>query len=269
MYRIGMFSKLGKVTVKTLRHYDETGLLVPAFVDTENGYRYYTTGQLFRLGEIMALRQMGFSIPEISALVDGHHPGGILEQRKAELECEKQNVALRLARLNHYMQEQKEGKGMNYQAVIKEIPACTVFSVRRVVPNYAALGEIMPTVGAQVAATNPGIRCVEPDYCFNIYHDKEFKEENADVEICQAVTTRGKDSDGVVFKDLPAVTVVSVLHKGAYSKLGQAYAYAVKWVEENGYHIIDNLRESYIDGVWNKDSEDEWLTEIQVPVEKK
>jgi len=89
------------------------------------------------------------------------------------------------------------------------------------------------------------------------------------VEICEAVTSKGKDGDGIIFKDLSAVTVVSVLHRGAYKNLGKAYAYAMQWVEQNGYMISDHLRESYIDGIWNKDSVDEWLTEIQVPVEKK
>ncbi len=62
---------------------------------------------------------------------------------------------------------------------------------------------------------------------------------------------------------------MSVLHKGSYEKLPEAYAYAVRWVEENGYQIVDNVRESYIDGVWNKEKAEDWLTEIQVPVEKK
>ena len=89
------------------------------------------------------------------------------------------------------------------------------------------------------------------------------------MEICEAVTSRGNDGDGIVFKDIPAITAVSVLHRGAYEKLGDAYAYAMQWVEQNGYRIINNVRESYIDGIWNKDNADDWLTEIQVPVEKK
>jgi len=269
MYRIGMFSKLGRVTIKTLRHYDEVGLLTPAHVDNENGYRYYTTDQLFRLNEIVALRQMGFSIPEITDIVDGRNISMILEQRKAELISERESVSDRLFRLENYILEQKEGHSMNYQAVIKEIPAYTVFAVRQIIPNYAALGEVMPAVGEKVAKANPGIQCVKPDYCFNIYHDGEHKETDVDVEICQAVTSKGKDGDGVVFKDLPAVTVVSVLHRGAYDNLGKAYAYALQWVEQNGYKITDHLRESYIDGIWNKDNVEEWLTEIQVPVERK
>ena len=43
----------------------------------------------------------------------------------------------------------------------------------------------------------------------------------------------------------------------------------MKWIEENGYEIVDFARESYIDGCWNKSSEADWLTEIQVPVKKK
>ena len=269
MYRIGMFSKLGRVTIKTLHHYDEVGLLTPSHVDEENGYRYYTTSQLFRLNEIVALRQMGFSIPEISAIVDGHNIAGILTQRKAELESEARNITDQLFRLNHYINERKEGQKMNYQAVIKEIPSYTVYSAKYTIPNYAALNEIMPALGEKVGKANPGIKCVEPDYCFNVYLDGEYRETDINVEICQAVTSCGKDGDGIVFKDIPAITAVSVLHRGSYEKLGEAYAYAMQWVEQNGYQIIENVRESYIDGIWNKDNVDDWLTEIQVPVQKK
>ena len=269
MYRIGMFSKLGKVTIKTLHHYNEVGLLVPAHVDEENGYRCYTTDQLFRLNEIIALRQMGFSILEISAIVDGHNITGILTQRKAELESEVQNVTDRLFRLGHYINEQKEGHSMKYQAVIKEIPSYTVYSARYTIPNYAVLNEIMLALGEKVGKANPGLKCVEPGYCFNVYLDGEYRDTDINVEICEAVTSRGKDGDGIVFKDIPAVTAVSVLHRGAYEKIGAAYAYAVQWAEQNGYQIVDNVRESYIDGIWNKDNVDDWLTEIQVPVVKK
>jgi len=269
MYRIGQFSKLGKTTIKTLHHYDETGLLVPAYVDEENGYRYYTTDQLFRLHKIVALRQMGFSIPEVSAIVDGHNIAGILEQRRIELESEVQNIADQLFRLQNYIQEQKEGHIMSYQAIIKEIPAFTVYSAKYVIPNYASLNEIMPALGEKVTKANPGIKCVEPGYCFNVYLDGEYRDTDINVEICEAVTTRGKDGDGILFKDIPTCTVVSVLHKGAYSGIGAAYAYAMQWVEQNKYEVVDHVRESYIDGIWNKDSEEDWLTEIQVPVAKK
>jgi effector-binding domain-containing protein len=158
---------------------------------------------------------------------------------------------------------------MNYQAVVKEIPPYTVYSARYVLPNYAALNEIMPALGKKVEKANPGIKCVEPGYCFNVYLDSEYRDTDINVEICEAVVAKGKDGDGIVFKEIPAITAVSVLHRGAYEKLGAAYAYAVSWAEQNGYQIAGNTRESYIDGIWNKDKVDDWLTEIQVPVIKK
>ncbi len=157
---------------------------------------------------------------------------------------------------------------MNYQAIVKEIPAYTVFAVRRTIPNYAALAEIMPAVGEKVARSNPDVNCVRPDYCFNVYLDGEYRDTDIDVEICQAVDGPGRDGDGIVFKEAPAIRAVSVLHRGGYDRLGEAYAYAMGWVEQNGYRLAGHVRESYIDGIWNKADEGDWLTEIQVPVVK-
>lgn len=274
MYRIGMFSKLSKVTIKTLRYYDEVGLLAPAHVDEENGYRYYMAEQLIRLNEIVALRQMGFSISEITDIVACHDVTGknvtvILEERLAELQAEQKAVTERLFRLENYILEQKEGHSMKYQAVLKEIPKCIVYSEKNLVPNYAALNEIMPSLGAKVLKANPDIKCIEPGYCFNVYLDGEYRDTDINVEICEAVDRMGNNVDQVVFKEIPAVTAVSVLHRGPYERIREAYAYAMQWVEQNGYRIVDHVRESYIDGIWNKESMEDWLTEIQVPVEKK
>ncbi|MFV0485519.1 MAG: MerR family transcriptional regulator [Candidatus Saccharimonadales bacterium] len=268
MYRIGMFSKLGLVTIKTLHHYDEVGLLKPAHIDDENGYRYYDSSQLFRLGEIVQLRQMGFSIPEITAIIDGHNIANILKQRKLELENEMHDASARLSRLENYINERKEGYKMDYQAVIKDLPEFIVFAAKYTIPNYAALNTIMPGLGEKVSKANPDLKCVQPGYCFNVYLDGEYRDADINVEICEAVVKKGKDGDGFIFKTVPAVKVVSVLHRGAYGGLGKAYAYAIQWVEQNGYKVVDNIRESYIDGIWNKDDAKDCLTEIQVPIEK-
>ncbi len=67
MYKIGLFSKMNKVTIKALRYYDEIGLLKPALVDEFTGYRYYTAEQMPRLHRILMLKGIGFSINEIEA----------------------------------------------------------------------------------------------------------------------------------------------------------------------------------------------------------
>lgn len=268
MYRIGMFSQIGRVTIKTLRFYDEIGLLRPAFTDPDTGYRYYTTAQIERLHQIVALKQIGFAIAEIAAILDGRREEDMLQQRRLEIENQLADSQERLSRINHYISLQKEGYAMNYQAVVKNIPACTVFSKRLRIPDYAALMTEVPKTGAEVSAANPGLTCAEPEYCFNIYHDGEYREKNIDVEICQAVTSRGQDVGGIVFKDMPAVTVVSTMHKGTYDNLGQAYGFLFQWIEENNYQTADLPRESYIDGIWNKQDVADWLTEVQIPIRK-
>ena len=268
MYRIGMFSKMGKVTVKTLHHYDEVGLLTPAHVDQETGYRYYDTEQLFALNDILGLRQMGFSIQEITDIFAGRNVEMILAQRRAELISERERATDQLFRLEHYQNQRKDGMKMDYQVVVKEIPACIVFAKRQILPNYAALTQAVPAVGMKVAEANPTLQCVEPSYCFNVYLDGEYRQENIDVEICQAVTGYGKETDGIVFKEMPAVQVASLLHKGPYEALGSAYAYGLKWAQDNGYRVADHIRESYIDGIWNCDDVADWLTEVQIPITK-
>ena len=61
MLKIGEFSKLSRVSIRMLRHYDDIGLLKPAFIDSFTGYRYYKPEQLPVIGRITALKDMGFS----------------------------------------------------------------------------------------------------------------------------------------------------------------------------------------------------------------
>jgi DNA-binding transcriptional MerR regulator len=70
MLKIGDFSRLGQVTVKTLHHYDDLGLLHPAHIDASTSYRYYTLEQLPRLHRIMALKELGLFLEQIGLLLD-------------------------------------------------------------------------------------------------------------------------------------------------------------------------------------------------------
>src|SRR5271170_4978225 len=70
MLRIGDFSSLSQITIKTLRYYDEQGLLRPAHVDAVTGYRYYAVSQLPRLHRILALRDLGFSLDQIGSILN-------------------------------------------------------------------------------------------------------------------------------------------------------------------------------------------------------
>lgn len=81
LYKIGMFANMNRVTIKTLRYYDEQKLLVPVYVDEENGYRYYAAGQAAQLHRIIALKNMGFSIDDIRRITDGAEEKSFLLQK--------------------------------------------------------------------------------------------------------------------------------------------------------------------------------------------
>lgn len=269
MFYIGEFSKMGKTTIKTLHHYDRIGLLRPAAVDGATGYRLYTTGQLVDLHRIQALRQAGLSVDEVAAIVAGADPRPILARRRDQIERELNERKDRLARIAFMLSDEEKGFTMDYQATVKDIPSCIVFSKTMTVPDYSAYNEVIPALGRAVRAANPNLKCATPEYCFITYLDGEYKERDITIKYSEAVEEFGVESDGIVFEEAPAVTVLSVMHRGSYADLPRAYAFAMEWIEQNGYRTTDFARESYIDGVWNCDDESQWLTEIQVPVEKK
>ena len=266
MFRIGEFSKMGKTTIKTLRYYDDIGLLKPEEIDRFTGYRFYTTDQLIALHKIQAYRQIGLSIDEIKLILSGFDAAPILEKRKAELASEIAEGTNQLSRIEFILQGNGKESYMDYVVTIKELPECIVYSKKLTVPSYDAYFEVIPAIGARITEQYPELKCATPEYCFIVYLDGEHREKDINIEFCEAVDRMWPDFDDFVFKAMPAVKVVSVLHKGPYSELGQAYAFAATWVKENGYIVADSPRESYIDGIWNKDSEEDWLTELQIPI---
>lgn len=269
MYRIGQFSKLTKTTIKTLHYYDEIGILKPEHIDEFTGYRFYTTRQLVELHKIQSYRQIGLSINEIVIILKGGDISKILEARKAELEDEIANCTEKLSRIEFILCDKQEDYFMNYQATIKELPQCIVYCKKLKVKSYDDYFSIIPAIGQECMKANPGLKCSIPEYCFIVYLDGEYKEKDFNIEFCEAVEKFGNETESIKFKEILSTEAVSVMHKGPYSELSKAYAYAYSWIEDNGYISSDNPRESYIDGIWNKESEEEWLTEIQIPIKKK
>ena len=78
-----------------------------------------------------------------------------------------------------------------------------------------------------------------------------------------------KETGELRFKVLPEIQAACIFHKGSYAAFPESYETVLRFVEENGYEIAGPIRESYIDGVWNKEEDSQWLSEIQVPVRKK
>ncbi len=266
MYRIGDFSKMSKTTIKTLRYYDEIGLLKPKETDSFTGYRMYSTSQLNDLHKIYALKQAGLMVEEIRSIINGADSNAILQKRKKEILEKLKETNNQLSALEFILNGKQEENTMNYVARIKEIPECIVYSIKMKVASYNDYFALVPPIGETILAKYPDLKCTVSEYCYLNYLDNEYKEKDFNVELCESVDKLKPDFDNVQFKKTDKITVASVMHKGPYSTIRSAYAYILKWVEENGYKQADVPRESVIDGIWNKDSEDEWLTEVQIPI---
>ena len=263
MLKISDFSKLSHLTVKALRFYEKEGLLRPASIDEWTGYRLYETSQLETAAKIKSYRQLGLSIDEIKAVFAGSDVKKILQEKSKSLVNEKHLIESRLSIINSIL----EDKEMKYQVTEKVIPEKIVYTAETVLRSFADAMEWIPSVGQECLKLNPAMKCSEPPYEFCEYLDGEYKDTDICIRHSEAVTAFGKENEHIKFKTLPAAKVLSIYHKGSYAAIGEAYAFLMKYAEKNGYTAAGLARECYIDGIWNKESEEDWLTEIQLPVE--
>ncbi len=262
MLKIGEFSKLSHNTVKALRFYEKEDLLIPASVDEWTGYRLYESSQLETAAKIKTFRQLGLSIDEIKSIFSGEDVMKVLSAREAELRKLQQKTDIQLSVIKFFMEE----KEMKYQVTLKEIPEMIVYSSETVLAEYEDAMQWIPSVGEECMRLNPGIKCAEPPYEFCEYPDGEYRETDIRIRHNEAVTSFGKENEHIRFRTLPAAKVLSIYHKGAYDMIGEAYAFIGEYAEKNGYEIAGLARESYIDGIWNRESVSDWLTEVQLPV---
>src|SRR5271166_396140 len=103
MFSLGEFARHGRVSVRMLRHYDAAGLLRPARVDPASGYRFYAASQLARLNRIIALKDLGFTLEQVRAMLDeqvsGEQLRGMLWLRQAGLQSQIAADTSRLAQV--------------------------------------------------------------------------------------------------------------------------------------------------------------------------
>lgn len=263
MLKIGEFSKLSHLTVKALRFYEKEGLLIPESIDDWTGYRFYETRQLEEASQIKSYRQLGLSIEEIKAIKNGADKKLIFSAKAELLRVQKAELDVRLSIISHILEDEE----MKYQVIEKEIPEAIVYYTQVRVKNFSEMMTLIPELGQECHSLNPDIKLANPEYEFCEYLDGEYKESNFLIRHNEAVDRMGVENDRIKFRTIPAVKVLSVFHKGHYDQIGEAYSFLMKYAKENGYKIAGLARESYIDGVWNKESVEEWLTEVQLPIE--
>jgi effector-binding domain-containing protein len=270
MLKIGQFSRFSQVTTKTLRYYDQIGLLKPAEVDRFTGYRYYSATQLPRLHRILALKDLGLSLEQIGDLLEGDlspdQIRGILRMKQAEIQQQVEEEQARLRRVEQRLKQIEQEETMSTQEVVlKKVSAQAVASVRDNVPIAGLqqlFGDLFGYLGQRgIGPAGPPI---------GIYYDHEFQEGDAiDVEIAVPVIGSVPGGDRVKVQELPGVEQMAcVIHEGGYDTIGGSYGHLMKWVEANDYRLAGPTREIYLQGPETGRDPSSYVTEIQFPVEK-
>lgn len=274
MFKIGDFSKIGLVSIKTLRHYAEIGLLQPAYIDDQTGYRYYQVDQLPRLNQIMALKDLGFSLSQVKTMLDDNlsvdDMRELLAKRRSQIQEQIQAEMQRLAWIEAKIDfVEREGKMPNSQPMIKNTPAMNVLAIREPAPNMSNWGEMITRT--HTALAKHGV--LDIPQCFAVFHGDEYDHEMVDWELAFPVNTKTSEAIEVMEgrrlepRQVPAVEVAACLvHRGSYATLSQGYSSLAYWIKQNGYEISGAGREVYLKIGFQHGNPADNLTEIQFPV---
>jgi len=280
--RIADFSRLGQITVKALRYYDEVGLLKPAHTDKFTGYRYYSIEQLQQLNRILALKDLGFSLEEIAKLSEQYLPPErlrrMLQAKRDELHQLVREEHERLQRVEARLKIiEQENIMAHYDVVLKQVDPQLVASVREVIPHSELIGatfaRIFDEVYEHIQRHNGHLAGPGFDLWYDPWHDSEPKnpkdrQQDLSVEAAVPIVAPMPENERVKIYEIPGVdTMACVLHHGSFDGFPHAYGAVLTWVETNGYRVIGPYREVYLHYERNGD-EGKYVTEIQFPVAK-
>lgn len=267
MLKIGDFSRLSRVSIRMLRYYDEVGLLKPDKVDDFTGYRYYNEEQLLAMGRINALKDMGFGVSAIAEIMKSSNPKEIeqiFQVQKAQLLEEVKDLNHRIQFLDTAIARLRKDEIMKYDCIIKQMPERYVASVRKVIPKYEEEGRLWHILFSETAKF--GMIPCGP--AMAKLHDKEYKENDVDVEVQIEVKGHYENTENVTFFTEPEMTVASATFKGSYEQFSDVYASLAAWVSENGYEFAGPMIDVYHVSPNDTRNPDEFVTEICCPIHR-
>jgi DNA-binding transcriptional MerR regulator len=271
MFSIGEFARHGRVSVRMLRHYDAIGLLRPACVDPVSGYRFYQASQLAELNRVIALKDLGFTLQQVQAImaekVSAAELRGMLRLRRAEIRAQIEAETTRLARVEaRLLTIEDEARAPADGVVIKRLAPVRVAELTGVAAGYEPEA-ITPVVqplycdlwqriaGAGVVAAGPAVA---------YYQDTAAADGAIVVHAAVPVVAEGAGDHGFSVVDLAEVdSAAAIIHHGSMDDVlstGQALA---RWIDANGYRSAGYAREVTLE--WSADP-DQWVTELQQPI---
>ena len=269
---IGRFSMITRLTCKALRLYDETGLLIPADKDRFTGYRYYNLSQIERGVMIRSLVDLGFPLAKVSEIINAKETGDkekvtkliILQRKQVLSEIEK------LRSIDHLLQRQQMElfSMIVAEPKIKEIESVRVLSLRDrgeygvvisgLIRRLCVFLSSLQTSSYKVAITGPFM---------TIYHDGEYKEFDADVEVAVPITGRLPEKiPDIAVRTIPGGRFASAIHKGPYQDVHESWGKLYEWTARQGLEPQSPCRDYYLNDP-NEVAEEELLTELLIPVD--
>lgn len=273
MLNIGEFARLGQVSPRMLRHYDELGLLRPERVDATSGYRYYSVRQLERLHRIVALRDIGFGLEQIRQIlteqVSVDELRGMLRLRRAQIEQSVGEEQERLRRIEAHLRALEWRDAVELQdIVIKYTQPIRVALASASGLSHAdigaAFGRLLPQVIAHLDAVG-----AKPGISVGVYEDEGGSVAEGDIVLRAGFDVGNQnvaDGETVRVVDLPVIEVAAAVYRGGDDGIMAAWEALVRWIDDTGYHLIGDCRELYHE--WHEEDPSRNVMELQQPISR-
>jgi len=270
MFKISEFSQLSQVSVKTLRYYDQLGLLKPAHIDPWTGYRYYTADQLLRLNRIMAFKDLGFTLQQIVRLLDEQVPAeqirGMFRLKQAQLQELIAEEQARLARIEGRLRQiEREGSAVAQQEVVlKSVDEQLVASIR-VRTAASSIPLLIEELDAYLV--HHGVASVASLPHLVLWHGCEECEDATDLEVACPIPRKVRETERITVHRLPALPeVATLMHECHLHSTCSASADLANWIEAHPYQMVEGWprREIFLTHEEGAPS----IAEVQIPVVK-
>ncbi|WP_029264780.1 MULTISPECIES: MerR family transcriptional regulator [unclassified Microbacterium] len=265
MLSIGAFAQVGQVTHRMLRHWDTAGLLVPAHVDEFSGYRSYDPSQLERLHRIVALRQLGFGLDDISTIlergVDAERIAALLRIRRAEVEQEHRIAAERLVDVERRLHLiERENHMSQIEIVDKPLPAVRLAAIRTIVADQ-------PAVAAVVGPAFDAVAEIIGDQHSLSTPIAEYETLDDGLQVIAGYAYTGPAQAGFEIIELPAAAAaVCGIHLGSMDRIAESWQAIHTEIFARGLVHDGPCRELYVRAV--SEDQSDWVTELQQPVRR-
>jgi DNA-binding transcriptional MerR regulator/effector-binding domain-containing protein len=261
---IGDFSRATYLSVKTLRHYHRVGLLEPADVDADTGYRRYTTDQIPTAQVIRRFRDLDMPLEQISAVLrapDLHARNELIAAHLASLEQGLARTQSAVASLRDLLAHPGAQAPVSHRRVDATMAAAVtaVVTTGDLLPWYlGALGELDATLGARgVRATGaPG----------GLYAGELFTLERGQATVFVPTATEVQPLGRVIPVLVPAAELAVIVHPGSHADVDLAYGALATYVTSHALSVDGPIREYYLVGRHDTADENAWRTEIGWPI---